>query len=87
MSTKVNVERPSDNLAHAMAGAGGGLLSMALTFVQRTSKIRFKLTYTDTLLLHYPQELKLNHRVLILIFLMLLEVSYVVRECLAYIQA
>ncbi|CAD6505701.1 BgTH12-01191 [Blumeria graminis f. sp. triticale] len=42
MSTKVNVERPSDNLAHAMAGAGGGLLSMALTFVQRTSKIRFE---------------------------------------------
>ncbi|SZF04989.1 unnamed protein product [Blumeria hordei] len=32
MTTKVNVERPSDNLAHAMAGAGGGLLSMALTY-------------------------------------------------------
>lgn len=27
------VEQQSDNVAHAMAGAGGGLLSMALTFV------------------------------------------------------
>jgi hypothetical protein len=32
------VEQPSDNMAHAVAGAGGGLLSMALTFVNsRTS--------------------------------------------------
>jgi solute carrier family 25 (peroxisomal adenine nucleotide transporter), member 17 len=27
------VEQQSDNMAHAIAGAGGGLLSMALTFV------------------------------------------------------
>lgn len=27
------LEQQSDNMAHAVAGAGGGLLSMALTFV------------------------------------------------------
>lgn len=26
-------EQQSDNVAHALAGAGGGLLSMALTYV------------------------------------------------------
>jgi hypothetical protein len=30
------VMEQSDNLAHAVAGAGGGLLSMALTLVQST---------------------------------------------------
>ncbi len=28
-----NAAQQSDNVAHALAGAGGGLLSMALTFV------------------------------------------------------
>ena len=28
------VDSQSDNVAHAMAGAGGGLLSMALTLVE-----------------------------------------------------
>jgi adenine nucleotide transporter 17 len=28
----------SDNVAHALAGAGGGLLSMALTYASRCSR-------------------------------------------------
>ena len=32
----------SDNIAHAMAGAGGGLLSMAITFVlPRDEMVRY----------------------------------------------
>ena len=34
------MEQQSDNLAHAVAGAGGGLLSMALTLVQSTKMCR-----------------------------------------------
>lgn len=40
----------SDNVTHALAGAGGGLLSMALTYVQQLATPLFPIGSTDNCL-------------------------------------
>lgn len=57
----------SDNVAHALSGAGGGILSMALTYETLLPSPHFEMLTVekDILLLLFQRVLKSNQSVLI----------------------
>lgn len=74
----------SDNIAHALAGAGGGLLSMALTYDFLSNIVSESVPFNDavaiaTLLSASQRELKSNPSARKLLLLMLSEASSNVR--------